>query len=66
MDQQARSAFVIAQAACAHAALAAMTEANLAARAAGDTPPYAPEAFSSVPDQYLIGHNAVIEYLRNY
>lgn len=45
------------------AKLAGMQEQNLADRAAGRTPTYRPEDFESLPDQYQLGHNAVITYL---
>lgn len=64
MDSTARAAFVIAQAACAHARLAAMSEENAADRAAGRDVRYNSRDFEAVSDEFLIGHNAVISYLR--
>ncbi|TXH51310.1 MAG: hypothetical protein E6Q97_18625 [Desulfurellales bacterium] len=64
MDQQARAAFVIAQAACASAKIASMVTANSAAMIANQPMPHSADDFLAVPDQFLIGHNAVIEYLR--
>jgi hypothetical protein len=64
MDQNARAAFVVAQAACMNAKLASMLEQNIADRAAGRSVTWQPYDFEELPDQYLVGHNAVIEYLR--
>lgn len=64
MDSVARAAFVIAQAACAHAEVAMMEQQNMADRAAGRPTTYQPHEFTAVPDRFLIGHNAVISYLR--
>jgi hypothetical protein len=64
MDHAARVAFVMAQTVCAQAELAAMHAANLARAEQGHSPAYGEDAFRAVPDQFLIGHNAVIEYLR--
>lgn len=60
MDTIARAAFVIAQAACMHAELAAMQAAN---RANPAQPPYKERDFLDLPNKYLVGHNAVIEYM---
>jgi hypothetical protein len=64
MDIQARAAFIVAQSACCQARLAAMTEQNTADRAAGLPASYQPHDFENVPDQFQLGWNAVIEYLR--
>lgn len=64
MDQTARIAFVIAQAACAQAEAAAMTAANQADAYAGRPPSYGFLSFMDLQNKYLIGHNAVIEYMR--
>ena len=64
MDNQARCAFVIAQAACANAEIAAMQAENDLRLSRGETPAYDETAFMQVQNTYLIGHNAVIEYLR--
>lgn len=65
MDIQARAAFVIAQAACANAEIAAMQAENQHRAAIGASPAYTEEHFRAVPDSYQIGWNSVIEYLRN-
>jgi hypothetical protein len=64
LDTQSRCAFIIAQAACASATIAAMQAANQERLASGHTIAYDEAAFLAVPDQFLIGHNAVIDYLR--
>ncbi len=64
MDQNARAAFIIAQAACAQAEIAAMQIANQVRLANGEAPAYTPEDFRAVPDQYQIGWNSAAEYLR--
>ena len=64
MDLASRVAFVHAQVVCAQAELLAMQAANAARLEQGHSPAYDEEAFRAVPDQFLVGHNAVIEYLR--
>lgn len=60
MDMNARAAFVVAQAACMNAELEAMKAENLIRPNA-----FSPSDFRALPDQFLVGHNAVIEYLRD-
>lgn len=64
MNETSRAAYVIAQAACAHAEVAMMEQQNTADRAAGRPITYQPHEFAAVPDRFLISHNAVILYLR--
>jgi len=69
MDQQARAAFVIAQAACANAEIAAMQAANEQAlvspiRSVKVELPFKYADFVAVIDKYQIGWNSVISYLR--
>lgn len=64
MDQAARAAYVIAQAACATAEIEAMRARNLVDVAAERPPFYNFDDFMAVQEKYCIGHNAVIEYLR--
>lgn len=64
MDQAARVAFVHAQVVCAQAKIEGMRAANAAAMWALQAPPYSQEDFEKVPDEFLLGHNTVIEYLR--
>jgi len=66
MDIMARAAFLTTQAACCQAKLMAMSEQNVADRAAGRPVSYQPDDFESAPDQFGLGHNAAIEYLRDY
>jgi len=61
MDQAARVAFVMAQTVCAMAELEAMKAAN--AQHPNDQP-YTEDAFRAVPDNFQIGWNSVIGYLR--
>jgi hypothetical protein len=65
MDPLARCAFVQAQVACAMAEIAAMQAANQDQISIGQRITYDEAAFFAVQDKYLIGHNAVIDYLRN-
>lgn len=60
-----RCAFVNAQVACMAAELAAMSAQNAADLMAMKEQTYKPEDFRKLPDQYLVGHNAVISYLRD-
>lgn len=64
MDHQARCAFVIAQAACANAEIAAMQATNQKYLLDKCPPKYTYEDFMAVESKYMIGHNSVIEYLR--
>jgi hypothetical protein len=59
-----RGAFINSQVACMTARLTAMQEQNTADREAGRPVTYSPEDFEGMPDQYGLGHNAVVEYLR--
>lgn len=63
MDHDARVAFVHAQTVCAMAALMGMQASNTDAILRGEPTPYNEGDFQSVPDQYGIGHNAVVTYL---
>jgi hypothetical protein len=65
MDQSARAAFVNAQAACALAEIAAMQAANQSRVADGQGVMFQHGDFMAVQEKYLIGHNAVIQYLRD-
>lgn len=68
MDTMARAAFINAQAACMHAKALAMQTNNQMAQATGVPPrewPHQPPEFESLPDQFHLGWNTVIEYLRN-
>lgn len=62
MTPEQKAAFVIAQAACAMAELAAMLATNAAH--AGSYKPNGPKEFVELTDRFLIGHNAVIEFFR--
>lgn len=66
MDQIARAAFIMSQGACCQAKLMAMAEQNTCDREAGRPVSYQPQDFESAPDQFGLGHNAVISYLQNY
>lgn len=63
MNHQSRCSFVVAQAACAQVEALAMKEANYSARAQGREPPYSYPHFLELQNSYLIGHNAVIDFL---
>jgi hypothetical protein len=65
VDEQSRAAFVIAQAACANAEIAAMQAENQQRLSEGLSIAYGADAFRAVESTYLIGHNAVITYLRD-
>lgn len=65
MDQNAKAAFIIAQAACANAEIAGMQAENQQRLSLGQSVAYDMDAFMAVQDSYMIGHNAVIEYLRD-
>lgn len=63
MDQEARCAYIIAQAACANAEIAAMQALNQHRLSLGQSIAYDESAFMSIQDKYMISHNAVIGYL---
>lgn len=65
MDQESKVAFIIAQAACANAEIAAMTAQNQLQISQGLTPQFGYEDFMAIQSTYYIGHNSVIEYLRS-
>lgn len=64
MDHAARVVFVQAQTVCAMAELEAMKAANAEAARCNQLPTYSPSDFRQVPDNFQIGWNSVIEYLR--
>jgi hypothetical protein len=65
MNNEARCAFVQAQVACAMAEIAAMQARNQQLADEGVGPHFTYDHFMEVQNKYLIGHNAVIEYLRD-
>lgn len=64
MDKTERAAFVIAQAACAMAEIAAMQAHNAADERSGRVPLYHYGDFLAVQEKYTIGHNAVLGWLQ--
>lgn len=64
MGIEARCAFVNAQAACVVAMTAAMQAQNALLASQGLPPVYAETDFTAMLDSHHVGHNAVIEYLR--
>lgn len=63
MDIVARAAFITAQAACAQIEAVAMQAQNAEDVAAGRPITFRSDAFMALQDQYMIGHNAVIQYM---
>lgn len=64
MNHASRVAFVHAQCVCAMAEMEAMKAANRAREEQGHSHAYGEEAFRAIQNEFMIGHNAVIEYLR--
>lgn len=64
MDHLARIAFIQSQVACAMAEIEAMKAANQACEYRGESQDYTEQDFRNIESKYMIGHNAVIEYLR--
>jgi hypothetical protein len=60
MTPEQAAAFVQSQTACAMANIASMHAENRERELQGHTHAYGPDAFRSVPDQFGIGHNAVV------
>lgn len=65
MDHAARVAFVQAQCVCAQARIEGMKAENQHRLSLGHSIAYDAEAFFAVESEFMIGHNAVIEYLRD-
>ncbi len=64
MTDEQKAAFIIAQAACAQAEIAAMQAFNQHRLSLGQSIGYDEEAFLAIADKYLIGHNAVISFFQ--
>ena len=64
MSPEARVAFIQAQCVCALARIEGMKAENQHRLSLGHSIAYDAEAFAAVESEYMIGHNAVIEYLR--
>lgn len=64
MNHAARVAFIHAQCVCAMARIEAMKAENQHRLSLGHSIAYDAGAFAAVETEYMIGHNAVIEYLR--
>ena len=64
MDREQRLAFVQAQCVCAAIEMEAMKAENQLRESSGHAPAYGEDAFQDLIGKYLIGHNAVIEFLR--
>lgn len=64
MTPEQQAAYVMAQAACAMAELAAMQLENELAAKTGGEPRNGPEDFLSIELRYGINHNAVIGFFR--
>jgi hypothetical protein len=65
MSDEQKAAFIIAQAACANAEIAAMQARNFADLCIPNNPNppfYKHDDFMAVQEKYLIGHNAVISF----
>lgn len=64
MSPEARVALIQAQCVCALARIEGMKAENQHRLSLGHSIAYDAEAFAAVENEYMIGHNAVIEYLR--
>ena len=64
MNETARAAYILSQAACAMAELAAMKAEDALRHPDDHCGPHTGEEYRSVMDRYGIGHNAVVDYLR--
>lgn len=62
MTAEQKAAFIVAQVACANVRVAAMQAENLHYLHQGQPPRYGEADFDAVPDQFVIGHNAVISF----
>lgn len=64
MDHAARVAFIQAQCVCAQARIEGMKAENQHRLSLGQTITHDAAAFFAIENEYMIGHNAVIGYLR--
>jgi len=64
MREEDRGAFIMSQVACMQARLTAMTAQNIADEMAGRPLTYLPQHFDALPDQFGLGHNAVVTFLQ--
>ena len=60
MTQEQKAAYVFSQGICALAVLMAMNAENEKNKIEGAPPTYGQHAFTAVPEDYALGHNAVI------
>lgn len=65
MDTTAKAAFIIAQSACLQARLAMMQQHNLLDKEAGRNYTFQPHDFEAAVDEFGLGHNAVLMFLRD-
>jgi len=65
MNENQKTVFVQSQIACAIIELESMKAANAERERRGESQAYPEESFIALLDRYMIGHNAVIEYLRS-
>lgn len=66
MTPEQQAAYVIAQAACANAMIAAMQATNQACAAQGLAPVHTAADFVAVPDNYGLHHNSVLTLFHGY
>lgn len=64
MTPEQQAAYVMAQAACAMAEIAGMQAENQKRAHRGESPAYGEDAFNSVIERNVIGHNAVLGLFR--
>lgn len=65
MNETQRSAYIIAQAACMNAEVAAMQAENMRRQQEDLDITYIEEDFRRLIDKYGLGHNTVIQFLRD-
>ena len=65
MTAEQKAAYIMAQAACVNAQIAAMQAENVFRMLAGSEQAHKPEAFERLPAQFGITHNQVIEFFRS-
>lgn len=65
MTPEQQAAYIVAQAACANARVAAMVAENQMRAHRGESPAYVEDHFDMVANDYGIHHNAVLTFFRS-
>jgi len=64
MNENGRAAYIVSQAVCAMARIAGMQAENAHRLSCGNGIAYGEDAFAAIESEHIIGHDAVVEFLR--